>query len=190
MDDLRSPQLPWLVQDRWTCDRAPATYDTVVLESDGLRADITPRIGGKIWSLFDKTHKKDMVFDNPAHQPAYIATRGAWASGGIEMNFSPGIIGHSVFAESPAFVARLDTARGPVVRVYEFDRYNGTVWQVRCEDAWSRGSAFLRVCVRASDFVRVLSYPPRCARLRPRRPTCFWKTTCYGSTLRSRTLRR
>src|SRR5690606_9480917 len=25
---------------------------------------------------------------------------------------------------------RIDTERGPVLRVYEFDRYNGTVWQV------------------------------------------------------------
>ena len=27
-------------------------------------------------------------------------------------------------------MGRLDTERGPVLRVYEFDRYNGTVWQV------------------------------------------------------------
>ena len=28
------------------------------------------------------------------------------------------------------YLARLDTERGPLLRVYEFDRYNGTVWQV------------------------------------------------------------
>ena len=27
-------------------------------------------------------------------------------------------------------MGRLDTERGPVLRVYEFDRYNGTAWQV------------------------------------------------------------
>ncbi len=132
MEDLRSPQLPWLVQDRWTCDRSPTNVDVILIESGGLRAVLNPRIGGKIWSLFDKVNQREMVFNNPAHQPAYIATRGAWGSGGIEFNWSPGIIGHSVFAESPAFVAKMETPRGPVLRVYEFDRYNSTVWQV-CE---------------------------------------------------------
>jgi hypothetical protein len=51
-------------------------------------------------------------------------------AGGIEFNWSPGIIGHSVFAESPAWVAKVDTPRGPVVRVWEYDRRNSSVWQV------------------------------------------------------------
>ena len=33
-------------------------------------------------------------------------------------------------AETQVYMGRLDTERGPVLRVYEFDRYNGTVWQV------------------------------------------------------------
>ena len=55
----------------------------------------------------------------------------AWTSGGIEFNWSPGIIGHSVFSESPAWVGVLQTGRGPVVRVWEYDRLNESVWQVR-----------------------------------------------------------
>jgi hypothetical protein len=54
----------------------------------------------------------------------------AWTSGGIEWNWSPGIIGHSVFSESPAFVGVVNSARGPVVRVWEYDRLNSSVWQV------------------------------------------------------------
>ncbi len=41
-----------------------------------------------------------------------------------------GIIGHSAFTESPVWTAVLDSELGPVLRVYEYDRYNGTVWQV------------------------------------------------------------
>lgn len=50
--------------------------------------------------------------------------------GGSEWNWSPGIIGHSAFSETEVYLARLDTEKGPILRVYEFDRYNGTVWQV------------------------------------------------------------
>ena len=41
-----------------------------------------------------------------------------------------GIIGHSAFSETRVFLGSLTTALGPVLRVYEFDRYNSTLWQV------------------------------------------------------------
>ena len=71
-----------------------------------------------------------MVYNNRAHQPANIGARKAWAAGGIEWNWSPGSIGHSACTEEAVWTAKLETERGPVVRVYEFDRYNGTLWQV------------------------------------------------------------
>jgi hypothetical protein len=39
-------------------------------------------------------------------------------------------IGHTVFTESPVHLAKVSTPQGDIVRVYEFDRFNGTVWQV------------------------------------------------------------
>lgn len=51
-------------------------------------------------------------------------------AGGIEWNWSPGLIGHTVFTESPVHLARIATERGDIARVYEFDRFNGSVWQV------------------------------------------------------------
>ena len=36
----------------------------------------------------------------------------------------------SAFSETQVYLARVDTELGPIMRVYEFDRYNGTVWQV------------------------------------------------------------
>lgn len=129
--DLRSPQLPHLTQDRWGCERKDSVeIDVVVLENERLRATITPQFGGKVWALYDKKFDKEMVYNNGAHQPANIGALKAWSAGGIEFNWSPGIIGHSAFSESPVHVAKLDTERGPVVRVYEYDRYNNTAWQV------------------------------------------------------------
>ena len=95
-----------------------------------LRISIIPQWGARIWSVFDKRRGRDWVFANPAHQPANIGARGAWVAGGLEFNWAPGYLGHSAFTEERVWAARLKTSRGDVVRVYEMDRYNGTVYQV------------------------------------------------------------
>eukprot|EP00824_Muranothrix_gubernata_P026555 TRINITY_DN939_c2_g3_i1.p1 TRINITY_DN939_c2_g3~~TRINITY_DN939_c2_g3_i1.p1 ORF type:complete len:750 (-),score=131.17 TRINITY_DN939_c2_g3_i1:61-2310(-) len=134
MEDLRSPQLPYLSQDQWGCERQPRKIPVADVESDGLLARVTPQWGGKVWSLFSKVHQRDLVYANPAHQPANIGALKAWTSGGIEFNYSPGIIGHAAFTESPVYVARHHTDKGDGLRVYEMDRYNNSVWQT---DIWA-----------------------------------------------------
>ena len=100
------------------------------MENDALRVTITPQFDGKVWGIYDKKREREMLFNNRAHQPANIGALKAWSSGGAEWNWSPGIIGHSAFSESQVYFAKVDTEEGPMTRVYEFDRYNGTLWQV------------------------------------------------------------
>ena len=83
--DLRAPKLPWRLQEDWGCERNRTEVDVIVLENDALRAAITPQWGGKVWSLYHKGHKRQMLFNNPAHQPANIGYLKAWASGGAEV---------------------------------------------------------------------------------------------------------
>ena len=128
--DLRAPKLPWRVQEDWGCERNRTSVRVLVLENELLRAAITPQWGGKVWSLYHKGHKRQLFFNNPAHQPANIGYLKAWAAGGAEWNWSPGHVGHSTFSESPVWTAVLPSEMGPVVRVWEYDRLNGTVWQV------------------------------------------------------------
>eukprot|EP00940_MAST-03C_sp_MAST-3C-sp2_P003040 g3040.t1 len=129
--DLRVPQLPWALQDDWGCERETKDVSTIILESKSLRASVTPQWGGKVWSLYHKGFDRELLFANPAHQPANIGYRKAWSSGGAEWNWAPGKIGHSVFTESPVYAARLDTEEeGEILRVFEYDRLNGTLWQV------------------------------------------------------------
>lgn len=59
-----------------------------------------------------------------------VGSRGAWTSGGIEWNYSPGIVGHSAFSDDDVHAALLETERGPLLRIWEFDRFNASVWQV------------------------------------------------------------
>ena len=130
MEDMRSPQLPYLTQDLWTCDRKEEEIPAWIMETDDLKVTITPQYSGKIWAIYDKKRQREWLFNNRAHQPANIGALKSWASGGCEFNWSPGIIGHSAFSETQVYMARIDTERGPMLRIYEFDRYNGTVFQV------------------------------------------------------------
>jgi hypothetical protein len=130
MEDMRSPQLPYLTQDLWTCDRAPTDIPVWTMETEELKVTITPQYAGKVWTIYDKVRQKDVLFNNRAHQPANIGALKSWASGGCEWNWSPGIVGHSAFSETQVYLTKVDTSAGPMLRVHEFDRYNGTVWQV------------------------------------------------------------
>ena len=54
----------------------------------------------------------------------------AWTSGGVEWNYSPGVSGHSVFSDDDVHAALLSTERGPLLRIWEFDRWNTSVFSV------------------------------------------------------------
>lgn len=77
-EDMRSPPLPYLLQDRWGCERRPKEVPSLVLEDSGARATVLPSLGGKVWSLVTKrgvkgdVQEKEVLFANPAHQPANI----------------------------------------------------------------------------------------------------------------------
>ena len=61
-------------------------------------------------------------------QPANLAALNAWFSGGIEWN---GLIpGHTPFTCAPVFAGVRETAEGPILRIYEFDRIVEATWQV------------------------------------------------------------
>ena len=42
--------------------------------------------------------------------------------GGIEINWTPGNLGHSFHTESDVWAAKIPTERGDVLRLYEYDR--------------------------------------------------------------------
>jgi hypothetical protein len=84
MEDERGPQLPYLTQDQWTCDRNLTTLPTWIMESESLMVTITPQFAGKVWGIYDKRRGQELLFNNRAHQPANIAVLKAWASGGAE----------------------------------------------------------------------------------------------------------
>jgi hypothetical protein len=120
--------LPYLVQENYTRRRQPGALPTILVENAALRATFYPSLGGRMISLYDKHAQRELLFDNPVLQFANLAARNAWFSGGVEWNGPP--YGHSLLTCSPVFAAVVETPRGPLLRLYEFERVTETTWQV------------------------------------------------------------
>ena len=59
----------------------------------GLKAIVTPQWGGKVYALRSKEERELIMMTDP-HQPIPSSVRNAQVDGGIEWNWSPGLIGH------------------------------------------------------------------------------------------------
>lgn len=120
--------LPYQVQDDYDHSQQPGHVPAVFIENDFLKLTLYPELGGRLASIYDKQGQRELLFDNPVFQPANLAVLNAWFSGGIEWN---GLIpGHTPFTCSPVFTAIVETGRGPILRLYEFDRIREAAWQV------------------------------------------------------------
>ncbi|HPA16381.1 MAG TPA: DUF5107 domain-containing protein [Verrucomicrobiae bacterium] len=122
------PPLPYLMQDNYTRDRRIGRLPVIQVENASLRAVSYPSLGGRMISLYDKRAARELLFDNPVLRFANLAIRNAWFSGGVEWN-GP-LYGHSLLTCSPVFAGTVATPRGPILRLYEFDRTLETTWQV------------------------------------------------------------
>ena len=121
--------LPYRMQDNYTRQRVPTTYATMVLENEHLKATFLPAYGGRLLSLFHKPSNRELLNRNPVFQPANLAIRNAWFSGGIEWNV--GHFGHTFATCSPVFAAAISDADGsPGLRLYEYERCTGVCWQI------------------------------------------------------------
>ncbi|MBK8023687.1 MAG: DUF5107 domain-containing protein [Chloroflexi bacterium] len=137
--------LPYPVQDGYTRERKTTPVKVAVLENDVLRAAFLLDYGGRMWSLVHKPSGRELLFVNPMLQPANLAMRNAWFSGGVEWNM--GVISHTPFTCSPIFAARVTAPDGtPVLRLYEWERIRQAAYQI---DAYlPDGSPVLYVRIR------------------------------------------
>ena len=121
--------LPYCNQDEYDRILKPRGFKAVVLENEYLRAVFMPELGGRLWSLYHKQAAMELLEANTIFQPANLAIRNAWFSGGVEWNI--GTIGHTPLTCSPMFTARVDSGRGfPILRMYEYDRIRNVPYQI------------------------------------------------------------
>lgn len=137
--------LPYGMQDSYSRQRQPVTFQAIILENDILKATFLPELGGRLISLVHKPLGRELLNVNPVFQPANLAIRNAWFSGGIEWN--AGQYGHSVSTCSPIFAARITGLQDePGLRLYEFERSRGLFWQL--DFYLPPGSTFLEAHTR------------------------------------------
>lgn len=120
---------PYRMQDLYDRAAEAHAYIGVVLENEYLRAVFLPELGGRLWSLYDKTKERELLYANPIVRPCNLAVRNAWLAGGIEFNC--GMVGHHPFTCSRIFAAETKLDDGtPVLRMYEYERIRGAVYQM------------------------------------------------------------
>ena len=121
--------LPYQLRDGYVRRVRQKQESVAVLENEGLRATFLLGLGGRLWSLFDKTAQRELL-----HQPDTVyfggaGLRDAWFCGGIEWNVSK--IGHAAHTCEPVFAGRSCTRDGdPILRLWEYDRFRGLIWQI------------------------------------------------------------
>ena len=120
--------LPFSMQDDYDAAAPSALkYQALVLENEYLKAEIVPELGGRLWSLYDKAKKRDVLLRNTELKLGNLALRNAWFAGGVEWNVSRG---HDERTCLPRFVGLIDWNGTPVVRIYEFNRDRMTPFQL------------------------------------------------------------
>lgn len=112
--------LPYKMQDRYTREKTELSLATVVLENEHLRAEFLPEYGGRLYSLKEKGSGRELLYRNPVMQPANLAIRDAWFSGGIEWNIAQ--LGHTFSTCDDVFFATVGTGRSSGGREEEFLR--------------------------------------------------------------------
>lgn len=124
-----STLLPYQVQNGYNRERKELEFDGAILENEYLKAVFVPELGGRLWSLYDKKKKKDLLYANDVFQPCNLALRNAWFSGGVEWNM--GIKGHNPLTCSRLFTEECEDKSGnPMLRMYEFERIREAVYSI------------------------------------------------------------
>ena len=121
--------LPYTIQDGYDREKKPTAIPSIELENAHLKAVFFPTLGGRLWSLFDKDAGRELLHCNPVFQPANLALRNAWFSGGVEWNC--GIIGHTPFTCDDMACEALHLSDGtPVLRMYAYERVRSLFYRV------------------------------------------------------------
>ena len=121
--------LPYTLQDGYDRNQQTRALKCVELENVHMKAVFMPTLGGRLWSLYDKDAGRELLHRNPVFQPANLALRNAWFSGGVE--WICGIIGHSPFTCDDMACEILTLSDGtPVLRMFAFERVRHLFYRV------------------------------------------------------------
>lgn len=149
--------LPYRMQDGYDREKKPRAFHAAVLENEHLIAVFLPELGGRLWSLVDKHENRELLHRNPVFQPANLALRNAWFSGGVEWNI--GMTGHHPFTCSEMFTARVTLNDGtPVLRMYEWERVREASYSIEAYLPADSRFLLVRMCIRNTQDKEIPMY--------------------------------
>lgn len=121
--------LPYKMQSHYARSTKMQKVKTILLENESMRATFLPEYGGRLYSLYNKKEEKELLSVNPVFQPANLALRNAWFSGGVEWNMAH--FGHTYLTCSPVYFAKCTDKEGnDFIRLYEYERVKKLFYQI------------------------------------------------------------
>ncbi len=128
LSESKRPIYPYPMLDTLGNVHVDKSYKAVILENEYLRVTVLPQLGGKLYAIYDKTAKRDVLYTNHVVKYGIVAIRGAWTSGGIEWNFPDG---HTVTTASPIdYCLQGEPDGSATVTVGDIERIQRMQWAV------------------------------------------------------------
>ena len=120
---------PFFRFDGYTHKPVKKQWRIVTLSNPYITLEVTPGIGGKVWSAYEKSSQFPFIFSNNVVKFRDVGMRGAWTSGGMEFNF--GDIGHAPTTSTAVDYYVTTNADGSVsCFVGATDWPSRTIWRV------------------------------------------------------------
>ncbi|MCL4195572.1 MAG: DUF5107 domain-containing protein, partial [Thermoguttaceae bacterium] len=121
---------PYTMQDHLSRTKVDRSYKALWLENEFLKVTCLPELGGRLFSVLDKTENKEMFHFNRVIKPSMIAMRGAFITGGVEWNPGPQV--HTVTLVSPVDAVLGRNPDGSAfIEVNNIEKMFRTRWTVR-----------------------------------------------------------
>jgi Tfp pilus assembly protein PilF len=119
---------PYTQLDDLTNNRQPKAWMAIYLENKYLKVTILPQMDGRVYSIYDKIAKREVLYRNNVVKYEMVGLRGAWISGGIEWNFPNG---HNTDTVSPVASRIRENPDGSATAVVgDVDQVSGMHWEV------------------------------------------------------------
>ena len=119
---------PYTQLDDLTNNRQPKGWKAIYLENKYLKVTILPQMDGRVYSIYDKIAKREVLYRNNVVKYEMVGLRGAWISGGIEWNFPNG---HNTDTVSPVASRIRENPDGSATAVVgDVDQVSHMHWEV------------------------------------------------------------
>jgi tetratricopeptide (TPR) repeat protein len=104
------------------------TYRTLHLENRYLRITVLPDLGGRVYSVYDKTSQREVFYKNDVVKFSPLAIRGAFFAGGMEFSFP---VAHAPTTADPVNWAMREEADGSAsIAIGGLEHMSGMRWTI------------------------------------------------------------